>query len=279
MIQCEKVYGGPFLWQSKLFLRICTVSFIYLWVSSGVFRRVRIAGISLQPSVFRLHVALIDFSPSLLKCTVNQYSNKSSFILEKCSFQPSGQEVLVLSVWSAFGLGPHLPNNCYMTVLRRHDTTTTTTTRTYIINVQCKHNRGQQRFKCVVSRCSCGCFSATLDQFDVYIVFSPSHSQWQLYSAWGQSPGKGSSGLYEAVFSQGHTFNVKQWPKVFSIHHCQDFYFVCPYRQDRVKLFADGNSIQQSKDVTFNPDIIVHTAFLWADREERDTSSILFLYV
>lgn len=163
----DSVWKGirrPFLWQSKLFLRICTVSFIYLWVGSGVFRRVRITGISLQPSVFRLHVALIDFSPSLLKCTINQYSNKSSFILEKCSFQPSGQEVLVLSVWSrerhwsAFGLGPHLPNNCYMTVHRHHDMTTA---HTYNINVQCKHNHEQQGLRCMVFRRSCGCCSAT----------------------------------------------------------------------------------------------------------------------
>lgn len=67
-----------------------------LWV----LRRVGITGISLQPSVFRLHVVLIDFSPSLSKCTINQYSNKSSFILEKYSFQLSGHEVLVLSMWS-----------------------------------------------------------------------------------------------------------------------------------------------------------------------------------
>ena len=51
-----------------------------------------------QPSVFQLHAAFIDFSPSLLKCTINQYSNKSSFILEKCSFQLSGHEVLVWSM-------------------------------------------------------------------------------------------------------------------------------------------------------------------------------------
>lgn len=134
------VYGSAwkcvrmlFLRQSELFLRKCTVSFIYLWVSSGVFRRVGITGITLKPSVSRLHVALIDFSPSLLKCTINQYSNKSSFILEKCSFQLSGHEVLVLSVWSgewrwsASGLGPHLPNNWYLTVNHRRVTTEQTT--------------------------------------------------------------------------------------------------------------------------------------------------------
>ncbi len=101
----------------------------------------------------------------------------------------------------------------------------------------------------------------TLNKSDIYTVSSPSHAQWQLHSAWGRSDMKGSSGLCEAVFSQGHTFNVKQWPKVFSIHHCRDFYFVCLYRRDRVKLFADDNSIQHSKDVTF---------------KERDTSSVLF---
>lgn len=94
----EKVNIGLPSDKNKLFVRKCTVSFIYLWASSGVFRRVGITGISLQPSVFGLHAALIDFSPSLLKCAINQYCNKSSFIFEKCSFQLSGHEVLPLSM-------------------------------------------------------------------------------------------------------------------------------------------------------------------------------------
>ena len=189
---CEGIQV-PFLWQNKLFLRKCSVSVIYLWVSSGLFRRVGITGISLQPAVFRLHVALIDFSPSLLKCTIDQYSNKSSFILEKCSFQLSGHEVLALSMWPrerhrpVFGLGPHLPN---MAVHHHHDTTTTHTYfHTYI-------------------PASYG--PSTEPVWRLYL-----HPQWQLYSG---IPWKGSSG-----FSQGHTFNVRQQPKVFSIHHCQDF--------------------------------------------------------
>lgn len=80
-------------------------------MNSRGFRRVGITGISLQPSVFRLHAAHIDFNLSLLKCTINQYSNKSSFILEKCTFQLSGYELLVLSMLpegqlSACDLGP-----------------------------------------------------------------------------------------------------------------------------------------------------------------------------
>lgn len=63
-----------------------------LWWSVGI------TDISHQASVFRLHVVYIDFSPSLLESTINQYSNKSSFILEKCRFQPGGLKVLVLAV-------------------------------------------------------------------------------------------------------------------------------------------------------------------------------------
>lgn len=99
----------------------------------------------------RLHVALIDFSPSLQKCAINQYSNKSSFILEKCSFQLTGHKVLVLSVWarkrlrSVFGLGPHLPN---MTVHHQHDTTTHTTS---------MQAHEQKHFKCVAFTWSIFC--------------------------------------------------------------------------------------------------------------------------
>lgn len=67
-----------------------------LWGGSGP--KVSQASL-LSPSVLRLRVAYIDFCPLLQKCTINQYSNKSSFILEKCSFQLSGHEVWVLSVW------------------------------------------------------------------------------------------------------------------------------------------------------------------------------------
>lgn len=121
---------------------------IYLWVSSGVFRRVGITGISLQPTVFRLHVALIDFSPSLLKCTINQYSNKSSFILEKCCFQLSGHGVLWCQCGRKRGDGLHL-------ALGLHPDTTT---HTYSINIKCKHNYEQRHITCMVSRSLYGCF-------------------------------------------------------------------------------------------------------------------------
>lgn len=65
-----------------------------LWGGSGA----KVSHASLHsPSVWRLHVAYIDFCPMLQKCTINQYSNKSSFRLEKCSFQASGHKVWVLS--------------------------------------------------------------------------------------------------------------------------------------------------------------------------------------
>lgn len=66
-----------------------------LWGGSGA--KVSQASL-LSLSVLRLHVAYIDFCPPLQKCTINQYSNKSSFLLEKRSFQLSGHEVWVLSV-------------------------------------------------------------------------------------------------------------------------------------------------------------------------------------
>ncbi len=141
----------PFLWQSKLFLRKSTVSFIYLWVSSGLFRRVGITGIRLQLSVFRLHVALIDFSPSLLKCIINQYSNKSSFILEKCSFQLSGHEVLVSSVRSRESAGPLWPWASSAQWLIHDCASPSWHNNTYIINIICKLNHHQQHLKCGVS--------------------------------------------------------------------------------------------------------------------------------
>lgn len=185
-----------FLWQSKLFLRKCTVSFIYLWVSSGMFRRVGVTDITLQPSVFRLHVALIDFSPSLLKCTINQYSNKSSFILEKCSFQLSGHEVLVLSaesrempvfLWPWASSAQQPTHGC--TRPSWHPAAAHTV---WILNASTTMNSNisDAWFSHVsvadfLQRCV-----PTPNPFDIYIMFSPLHAQWQLYSAGGQSSGK-----------------------------------------------------------------------------------------
>lgn len=182
----EKVNTGSFSDKNKQYLRKCTVSFIYLWVSSGVFRSVGITGISHQASVFRLHVVHIDFSPSLLKCTINQYSNKSSFILEKCSFQLSGHEVLVLSLWpgrqrSAVGLRPHLPYPWYHTSSWHNNSTIQC-----MIHIKHQHNHEEQHFKCIV-HALLQPKVPTLSHFDVCVAFSSFYPQWQVYSSWERS--------------------------------------------------------------------------------------------
>lgn len=191
----KKVYRG----QNKQFLRKCTVSFVYLWLSSGVFRSVGITGISLQASVSRLHAAFIDFTPLLLKCTINQYSNKSSFILEKCSFQLSGHGAVVLSgrPWRQRS-APGQPNKQVRDrvphrVMRQQE------------NTQCNTQ--------VVRSMAGAGFVSRGPYIDVYIVFSP--SLWCMRTIHGKT----SRGFYERVFTQGLTLNVKQKPKVCSIHH------------------------------------------------------------
>lgn len=219
----------PFLWQSKLFLRKCSVCLIYLWVSSGVLRRVGITGITPQPSVFRLHVALIDFSPSLLRCTINQYSNKSSFILEKCSFQLSRHEVLVSSMrrWER-GIGLHLASGLICPV---RDTWLCISVMTApYINIKSRHCQEKKHFKCtLVFMWSFAWFSTpsgpkTAPYWYLYCVFSFRPTVTTLW--WMKAmPWRGGSAVYEALFSQGHTFNVKQQPEVISIHHCQQFHY------------------------------------------------------
>lgn len=97
-----------------------TLTFIYEWALGGSGAKVSQA-LLLSPSVLRLHVANIDFCPLLQKYTTNQYSNKSSFRLEKCSFQASGHKVWVLSGLQ-FDLGLHLPNNWDMSKQCQCDT-------------------------------------------------------------------------------------------------------------------------------------------------------------
>lgn len=103
-----------FFWPSQLFLpETPSPSFIYEWAPGC--SRVSVSHASiLQPAVFRLHVVLIDFSPSPLKCTIDQYSNKSSFRPEKCSFQwPQclGPTTDVNVGRSSSDLGPRSANN------------------------------------------------------------------------------------------------------------------------------------------------------------------------
>lgn len=95
----------------------------------------------------------------------------------------------------------------------------------YNINVKYKHGNEQQHFKCMVN-----VFLKprvwTLSHFDVYIVFSSFQPQGRLYSAWGQPPGKAAV-VYMRVRCPGTTHLMwRQKPKVFSIHHCQDFAFI-----------------------------------------------------
>lgn len=123
-----------------------------------------------QASVFRLHAALIDLSPSLLKCTINQYSNKSSFILEKCSFQPSGHGVLVVSMRPGEAVVSMWPWASSTQQLIRECQVMTAHTLHYNINATCEHKHGQEHFECTVDA-----FlqprDPTLGHCDVYIAF------------------------------------------------------------------------------------------------------------
>lgn len=193
-----------------------------LWgVQEGTHHRHQSSAVSLP---CRLHVVLIDCCPLLLKCIINQYSNKSSFILEKCSFQLSGQEVLLLSMWSRQrGTGLHLAlghpwragaNPSWFWAKggvhpRQIASPLQNTYISYNINVNCKNNHEQQNFNWMVFRGSSGCFSAS--------YWKGPNTEWVWYLFWVFSftptmttlwhmsaiTWKWSSGFYEAVFLQG----------------------------------------------------------------------------
>lgn len=101
-IQCEKVHTDgrpPLLWQKPAISQETRrlPSFIYKWAQGCSGWSASPASVSSAPQSSDSMQRPSILAPSLLKCTINQYSNKSSFMLEKCTFQLSGLGVLVAS--------------------------------------------------------------------------------------------------------------------------------------------------------------------------------------
>lgn len=194
---------------------------------------VGITSISHQASVFRLHVVYIDFSLLLLKCTINQYSNKSSFILEKCSFQLSGHNVPALSLWPgkqrpALGLGPHLPYTWY------HSGSWQNKAHTAPYNVQ----YSTIQWILYTAYMYCGCSWVILKSLLHFLLFTHNNK----FIAHRHNPlEKKQWFIWDLVFFQGHTPNRKQKLKVFLIHLCQDFSVAVVVLQHNDAAFSRQN--------------------------------------